>query len=347
MRITIAPSATRTSDDSGAIALIVALTLTVVFALAAVAVDAGPAYIERARLQTASDAAVLAGVAALPADPVLATARAEEYIEKNAPEADELSVSVASTYVTNDTIRVEAGDAEVEAMFGRILGFGSFSPSARAVAIVSSPRSYARGVMPFGVMARNEDAAGPFGYAFNEPLQLKQSDGEQGNFHLVALTSPPGGNVGASTVTSQIRQGGASVPVRIGDLESPRTGMNGSQITNSLRAAIGSDSCTFSQVAQMHEDGTVTMVDPDCPRVIVCPLIVDPGPPRTYNWGELNGSSGLVEVVGFAYFFVDDVGTNGNLCTISGRFIRPLSAEEVLAWGPIDPYGVVAARLVE
>lgn len=337
------------NNDGGAVAVIVAICMTVIFALAAVAVDAGPAFVERARLQTAADAAVLAGVSALPASPAAATALAEEYLEKNAPEADSVTITISSTYATNDTIHADTGVSTVEPIFGRVLGYDSFAPSARATAIVSSPSTYGSGVLPFGIMAKTGEASAtaPFGYAFNESVVIKQSDGLQGNFHLMALTVPAGEHGGGNDVYEQIRGTAGDVPVSIGDLIYPKTGMNGKKITQSMEIRIGSDTHTFSAVARLNDDGSVDLIDPACPRVIVCPLIIDPGPPVQYNWVDLNGASGKVEVIGFVYMYVESVGTNGKECTITGRFIRPLNPDEyVTDWGPVDPWGAIVSRLI-
>lgn len=336
-------------SDEGAIAVIIAICMSVIIALAAVAVDAGPAFVERARLQTAADAAVLAGVSALPASPGAATALAEEYIEKNAPEAvGSVTISIGSTYAANDTIHADTGVSAVEPIFGRILGYDSFAPSARATAIVSSPDTYGSGVLPFGIMAKTGEASAtaPFGYVFNELITIKQSDGESGNFHLVSLTLPPGGHSGASTVRNQIEGTGDSVPVSIGDIISTRPGINGKNLTDAMKARIGSDTHSFAQVARLNDGGNVDLLIPDCPRVIVCPLIIDPGPPIEYNWFELKGASRPVEVIGFVYMYVESVGLNGKLCTITGRFIRPLNPDEYITdWGPVDPWGAIVSRL--
>lgn len=339
-------------DDEGAVAVIIAICMTVIIALAAVAVDAGPAYIERARLQTAADAAVLAGVSALPSSPSAATALAEQYLEKNAPEAaDSVTISISSTFAANDTIHADTGVSTVEPIFGRILGYGSFAPSARATAIVASPDAYGSGVLPFGIMARTGDTSptAPFGYTFNESVELKQSYGLQGNFHLVGL--PVGSHGNNNDITAQIEGSAGEVAVSIGDLIKPAPGHNGKTITKSIKTRVGNDEHAFSDVARLNLDGSVDLIDPTCPRVIVCPLIVDPGPPVQYNWIDLNGASGQVEVIGFVYFFVEDWGTQGNKgnegCTITGRFIRPLNPDEYITdWGPVDDYGAIVPRLI-
>ncbi len=339
----------RLSDDRGASAVTVAVMAVVLLGLAAIAVDAGAIYSERRGLQTAADAAALAGVQELPGDPNAALAVADEYAHLNTAVAADLTYVVSSTYATNDTLMAQVVDPARTMYLARFLGIETKTVGAHAKAVVSSPSAYGASVMPFGIMSKEPSGTAAFGYEFNEPVTLKQPAklGESGNFQFLALTDPPLGHYGAVDITNALQNGGVPNPVYIDTLYFTKTGVNGKQVSNSMNTWIGGDTCSFSDVARLNDDGTVDLLDRDCHRVIICPIIVDPGPPVVYNWYDLNGTSRPVLIIGFSYFYVEGVGTTGNDCWISGRFIRPVGAEDAIDWGPIDPYGAVGYRLVE
>lgn len=336
------------TDDQGASAVIIAVVLVVILGLAAVAVDAGMLYSDRRAMQTAADAAALAGVQELPDDPASATVVAGDYASVNQPDATANTFEVKSTYASADTLQATVSNPARGLYFARFLGIETAPVSAKATAIVASPTAYGSGVMPFGIMSRDPAAATAFGYGFNESVVLKQGsqDGESGNFQFVALTDPPGGHYGASDIKNALRTGGVPNPVYRDEIYNTKTGMNGSNVTSSINQWIGTDSCDFADVAQVADDGTVQLVDDTCHRVIICPIIADPGPPLAYSWADINGSDDVL-VIGFAHFFIEDVGTSGNECWIAGRFIKPVGDEKAIAWGPIDPYGSIGFRLVE
>jgi len=80
----------RASDDErGQVAVVVALSLTVMLAFGALVVDIGLSWAARSQAQTAADAASLAGVAELPGDPVAAVAAVKAYLNSNVPGLDD------------------------------------------------------------------------------------------------------------------------------------------------------------------------------------------------------------------------------------------------------------------
>jgi Putative Flp pilus-assembly TadE/G-like len=72
-------------DEQGSVAVIVALGLTVLLGVAALAVDLGLTWAVRAEAQTAADAAALAGAARLPGDPAAALAAAAAALADDLP----------------------------------------------------------------------------------------------------------------------------------------------------------------------------------------------------------------------------------------------------------------------
>jgi len=79
----------RRDDEHGQVAVIVALSLTVMLAFGALVVDVGLSWAARSEAQTAADAAALAGVARLPVDPAGAVATVKAYLNSNLPGLDD------------------------------------------------------------------------------------------------------------------------------------------------------------------------------------------------------------------------------------------------------------------
>jgi hypothetical protein len=75
----------RWADEGGQVAIVVALMLTVLLAFAALVVDVGLNWAARTQAQLAADAAALAGVIALPTDPVAAVEDVRRYLNANVP----------------------------------------------------------------------------------------------------------------------------------------------------------------------------------------------------------------------------------------------------------------------
>jgi hypothetical protein len=331
----------------------VAVIIVVLLAFAAIVVDAGAVYARRRQLQTAADAAALAGVQELPNDPGSAVAVADAYASDSAYSANHGqpvvgTYDIQSIYGSNDAIEAYVRDPGYGLFFARAMGFESEPVEARATAVVASPSVIGSGVMPFGIMSKEPSGTAPFGYAFNELVRLKQGSqgGEAGNFQFLDLV---GGELdqggGAPDVYNPLANGGVDEPVAIGEEYYSQTGINGTQVSNKLNQWIGADACAFSTVVELNDDGTVSILDPDCHRIIICPIILNAvtGEP---NWPP--GSSDPVVIIGFAYFFVESIGATGPECYVDGRFIRPLTPDDdILQWGPIDPYGAIGYRLID
>jgi Putative Flp pilus-assembly TadE/G-like len=75
----------RQGDERGQVAIIVALTLTLILAFGALVVDVGLNWAARSEAQGAADAAALAGAALLPADPPGAATVVKDYLDRNVP----------------------------------------------------------------------------------------------------------------------------------------------------------------------------------------------------------------------------------------------------------------------
>jgi len=336
-------------DDSGATAVVIAVMIVALLGLGAFFIDAGALYSERRSLQGAADAGALAGVRELPGNPGTAPGMAISFAERNVTGLGVSDPVITAQVIGGDQVECVVRDPSRPLMFARFLNQDFARVGARAVAAVQSPASFNVGVMPFGIMSMEPSGTAAFGYPFGAPVRLKQpaGDGESGNFQFLSLTDPPDGHVGANDIRYALENGGVPNAVYINTLYNTKTGINGKNVSNSLNDWIAGDSHSFEDVCELEEDGFVSLLEPDCPRLIVCPIIVAPGPPIQYNWDDIEGSKPVL-VIGFAYFYIEGVGSQGNDCYVDGRFVRPLGPEDdVGEWGPVDPYGAIGFRLVE
>ena len=162
-----------TSDDDGAIAVIVALLMVMLLAFAALTVDLGSAWAERRQDQTAADAAAMAGaieyVRSNPTDADV-VALVQDYVERNigypaddtgwngcpaptdgfAPLAGNNCVSLrqAGTVSNATLLKVRIPDQVIETSFAKLIGIDTIAVNAEAVAeIVQNPGL--QGALPF------------------------------------------------------------------------------------------------------------------------------------------------------------------------------------------------------
>lgn len=328
-------------DDCGAVAVVVAVMLVVLLGVAAVVVDAGAIYSERREMQTAADAAVLAGVQDLPANPTAAVAAAAQYVSLNTSDANQLTFEVKSTNSTNDTIVAVVEEAAMGLFFARVLGIESAPVNATATAIVGSPSTYGHGVMPFGIIA-NGTTASPYGYATGGeiPLVVDTGDQSQGNWHYVDLTPYTDG---AHQTKAVISNGGTTDPISIGTIIDTQPGVPNTSKLN-LKALDGYLTITcephaLSALVYDSQRGVYEAVHAadgtPCNRLIVCPIIImTVGDP--YDWDVATGQE-QVQVVGFVNMFVsnDPVETDGALMS---TFVQVVP-DDVMTPGPYIPYG--------
>jgi hypothetical protein len=127
---------TRSRSESGQAIVFVAFILTALVGMAALVIDVGSWYQADRRLQTAADAAALAGVQELPLDPSDAQAIAEQYAQTNYPGIPKPAVTFPDPY----TIDVVA-NADTPGIFAPVLdsAFEVVTVRAEAQATVQAP----------------------------------------------------------------------------------------------------------------------------------------------------------------------------------------------------------------
>lgn len=329
----------RAQRDDGAVAILVVLVMTALLALAALTVDAGAFYSERRQMQTAADAAALAGVQELPNAPASAESMAEQYALTNSPDVDVVNATIGATFVSDDTITVELTNSDMGLSFARFLGRETTRVRAKAKAVVGSPTTYGRGVMPFGIMARGSTAP-PYGLGGSDvELHTDPQNNSQGNFHTVELDKTSGYS-NANNIQGVVGGGGTTAPMSIGDVLRTEPGNAANPEYNALK---GYFTCNHTRAdlnaSYDSEKGVYTLTDADgapCRRIITCPVIIVEG--GSYDWDSLNGRAGNVVVVGFAQYFVESVPEKG---TLVGQFVQVIDPDALDGGGYVDWAGVL------
>ncbi len=302
------------SNEKGGIAVLLAVAAMVLFGMAALVVDAGLLYLDRARLTTAVDAAGLAGAQELPLHPGRAVETALNYGSLN-----QITDLQAEVLPGGKTLEVRA-KLERPLLFGRFLGQNWGEVSARAVAMVA-PLGSAIGVAPFGV--EEHQLKDGVRYVLKQPAGTYESPLGSGNYGALSI-----GGSGASRYEENLRDGYKGV-LRVGDRLATETGNMSGPTKRALDIRI--DSCP---------DGlncSVESFSRNCKHLLVVPI-----------FKKINGSIKQikeVEIVGFAPFHVDKVEGNGNESTVYGYFVPNLGV------GSPDPtlgdYGFRGVILVQ
>jgi hypothetical protein len=296
-------------DDAGAVVIVVAVILTVLLGLGAIVIDAGALYSQRRQIQTAADAAALAGVLELPGNTSHAADVADRYALANSTDVDSREFTFSNTYVANDTITAELRDTAMGLFLARFLGWEDAPVSASATAVIGSPTTYGSGVMPFGILASGT-VEPPYGYDPSQLIELVCATGSQsgGNWHYVDLTPQ---TEGASQTKEVISKGGTTEPLSLydtiytqpGSVRNPNFGALSKYFTC---APHGLENLAYDAdrgiYVPEHLDGSF------CPRLITCPVLIidldkNPKASDPYDWDEIGGNTAMT-VVGFLNIFI-------------------------------------------
>lgn len=170
-------------DDTGAAAVIVALSLVVLLGIGALAVDIGYYLVQRGKAQTAADAAALAAASYLPDDTSRARAAATDFATRNLPGSTTTFTDGGATNPNNAVVTVSV---EVPTFFAQVFGIASVTAKARAVAEAKVTSSR----MPLQIIVV-QDASGSF---IEEWAQATSAD--LALMSLINQVSTPGDKVG-------------------------------------------------------------------------------------------------------------------------------------------------------
>jgi Flp pilus assembly protein TadG len=295
-------------EQKGSVAVLTALSMTVLLGFAALVVDVGVLYLNRSQLINTADAAALAGVQELPGRAETAVASASSYAVRNGKLGDTVATALANTN-TELTVSVSRN---VNLFFARIFNYNSQAVSATAVAAVR-PMSSVGGAVPFGVVKQE------FKYGDIYTLKEGGGDGYSGNYGGLGL-----GGTGANTYRYNIKYG-YDGKLHIGQWVSTEPGNMSGPTDTGVSYRINQDpGATFETVAK------------DSPRIVMIPVL---------DSLMVEGRSD-VKIVGFAAFFLEGTGGSGQDNYVSGRFMQLVASGEITS-SPSADYGLYGATLIK
>lgn len=294
--------------ELGGVAIIVLGAMVAVLGFGAVVVDGGMLYHTQARLQSAVDVAALAGARVLPSQGAAAAiALATSVAAVNGLNGGEIEVTVD---LTTQSVTVKARRT-VSLGLARVLSRPYAEVGASAAAAAQSV-SALRGAAPLGVVWRD--------FAFGQIYDFKVGggSGEQGWYGALDLGVRGGG---ASEYRDDLTHGwegllsmGDDVPLKTGNMSGPTK----QAIDSRLNGCKHIPTCTFDQFAA------------NCSRLLIVPVVTSP-------------HNGVVEVLGFAGFFIEDLPRSGNESFIRGRFVEFVVEGEA---GSAGSYGARTFNLI-
>jgi hypothetical protein len=290
----------------GSVNVIIVLIFSLLIGVAAIVTDVGLSYYEVETLQHSLDLATLAGALELPKDPTEAENQVLNYMNMNFPEVKYLSI-----LITNSNKEIEVyGSVTVEYKFSRIMGIKEKTFSRRAKVILAPLVSSFSGIRPLVIESQTLE--------FGDEVILKEGafESSNGNFGAVAL----GGN-GATIFRDNILYGYKGT-ITVGD-HIPTEPGNMSSVINPLKNYLKDDKSTFDNFERTSK------------RLWVVPVI---------DSFDVSGRD-HVEVVGFAQFFIGDIGKQSGQTKITGRFVKYVNSGEIDV-NAVDN-GVYGSKLVD
>jgi Flp pilus assembly protein TadG len=263
--------------------IVITLALPVIAGALALVVDVADLYVNQQLMQTATDAAVLAGGNYLPNYQDQAISTAQNYAIANGIQQSEIQSIQVSSDKKAITMQVARS---VPCVFCAVLGLStanaqsssdwSNTPAnvlAHATAAIEPVRS-ASGIVPIGVDYRTS-------LNFGSPVVLKQGQVGAGNWSPLAL-----GASGADTYRNNIEYGYPGL-VTAGDSETTQTG-------NLVGPTNQAFAYRISQGQNEYPSGTFSNHALNDPRLIVVPMV---------DFSNINGNS-QVPVKGFAMLWI-------------------------------------------
>jgi len=134
------------NDESGQILVVVVLLIVGLLGVAALIIDVGGMTLTKTQLQSAVDAAALAGARELPDNPTLARSKATSYAAANGISADTVTITISPN---NKSITVAVSRTS-STFFAKILGASTSTVAANATATVGVAASVPW-IVPFAI----------------------------------------------------------------------------------------------------------------------------------------------------------------------------------------------------
>lgn len=297
-------------NQKGQSVVLFAVALGFLAGFMSLSLDAGRAFVTKERLQSAADAAALAGAAYLPAHPSQALAVAATTAEANGVPASDLTTAVVGTGGTE--LDVTAAN-EIPLYFGPLIGIPKAKVAAVAGAATGTLESLS-GLVPLSVY---NDAFVP-GQTYN--LKISDGSGTVGNFGPVQY----GDASGASTYEQQLASG-SSMVVNVGDVlwtqPGDMVGPTDQGLETRLQDAAGSGGCQEAE----------NVGDLSSPCLLWVPVVTPP-----------TGGETQVTVLAFAAFWLQCV--NGG--QVTGEFLKESADGPIAPLTETFATNVVGVRLI-
>jgi Flp pilus assembly protein TadG len=302
--------------EQGSIIVMTALVMVAVIGFMALGVDLGILLLQKRLLANAVDAAALAGVQELPANPSSAQNIAYQYGVLNRINADELSVAVS----TLDNEVAVSAQRSVRLFFAPVLGFDVAVVSAQARAR-TGPVGGVRGTVPLSVVEQEFVYGAKYMLKYgSQPLDDIPGGHYGGNFGALAL-----GGKGGNTYRDNLANGYSGI-LRVGDMVDTEPGNMVGPTGVGVKARLSHPDAAKCEFAT---------AGPHCPQYLIVPIID----------GFSSGGSHSVRILGFAVFFLEDYHNSGAYRgSVVGRFLRRSVDGEI---GPGRDYGLHAYKLVQ
>jgi hypothetical protein len=279
--------------------VILVLFLMSLLGVAAFAIDYGMWSVNRSQVQSAADAAALAGAAGIPGGWGTATGYASSEYTKNGKPADTYAASQATDLAPNDSVMVNASRS-VGTGFAGIFGIHSVTVSASARATIQS-FSPVKGlnVMPWGVLQGS--------YTSGQPYPIYTKDTANANNGAISLPYVNNADCpvpnGANDYSDEIAGTTQVCPVSVGETVDTKPGNNSGPTSQGLNLRITSWK-TLNQIVQFQADGTAKLLDPNSPQLVLIPVLTNQSGQSVWP----DGTSAPMTVVGFAWFVITSCG---------------------------------------
>jgi Putative Flp pilus-assembly TadE/G-like len=316
--------------------VLLVLFLMSLLGVAAFAIDYGMWSVNRSQVQSAADAAALAGAAGIPGGWGTATSYASGEYTKNGKPTDTVSVSATTDLQPNDSVAVSASRS-VGTGFAGIFGIHSVTVAARARATIQSfSRMNGINVMPWGVLQGSYTPGQPY------PIYTKDT----GNANNGAISLPYVNNAncpvpnGANIYSDEIAGTTQVCPVSVGESVDTKPGDNSGKTSQGLNQRIPSWK-SLDQIVQFQADGTATLLDPASPQLVIIPILTNQSGQSAWP----SGTSAPMTVVGFAWFVITSCGdpahptycANNDGKEVNGVFVTLETSSSVGTPGPYKP----------
>lgn len=294
-------------NESGAVAIIVAVGMVMFLGFTALVIDGGRLYIEKSRLQKAADAGALAGAQEIPVDEPEAETVADTVAKSNNTEVEAVEVDVDASFIEVTTKK------NVEFTFAKAIGFNSLDVQATAK-VELNPMTSGKGVIPIG-MDKNfyekwKSTCSSITLKISNPSNKAEeeesciaADLGSGNTGALTITSP-----GGNTYRENLKYGSETV-VEVNMLLETETGSMVGPTIDGIKYR--TESCSYTTYDPTNPPPS------DCKRVVTIPVY------EILEKDESKNQIKKVKIIGFAVFFIENVieTSPGNGGEVTGKFI--------------------------